>query len=81
MAANLTVTEPAVNGYITAYPDGVSRPNVSNLHYVTGQTVANLAVLDRAMNVIGESAATNVYNQSGGTTQLIIDVFGYFEPR
>ena len=37
---NATVTEPAGAGYLTVWPDG-DQPVVSNLNYVTGQTIAN----------------------------------------
>ncbi|MBR7832224.1 right-handed parallel beta-helix repeat-containing protein [Actinospica durhamensis] len=75
VVGNLTVTEPTANGFITAYPDGVTLPAVSNVNFLTGQTQASLAILDTNAS---EQAATNVYNGSTGTTELIIDVFGYF---
>lgn len=75
MVGNLTVTQPTANGFITAYPDGVAQPTVSNVNFLTGQTTANLAMLDTNT---AEQAATNVHNSSTGTTELIIDVFGYF---
>lgn len=75
MVGNLTVTQPTAAGYITAYPDGVTRPAVSNVNFVKGETVANLAILDTNT---GELPATNIFNASGGTTEVIIDVFGYF---
>ena len=75
---NLTVTESTANGFLTAYPDGITRPGVSNLNYLTGQNIGDMAVLDTAVGN-GQSVATDVYNSSTGTVQLIIDVFGYFE--
>lgn len=75
VVANVTVTQPAAGGYVTAYPDGVARPAVSNVDFLKGQTVTNLAVLDTNT---GELPATNILNVSTGTTDVIVDVFGYF---
>jgi hypothetical protein len=75
VAANLTVTQPTAGGNLQAYPAGTTRPGVSNVNFGPGQTIANLALLT---NSAPTGADTNVYNDSSGTTQLIIDVFGYF---
>ncbi len=75
VVANLTATDESANGVLTAYPDGVSQPTVSNLNYLKGQNVAGMSLLDTNS---AEQAATNVYNGSTGTTDLIIDTFGYF---
>lgn len=75
MVANLTVTDETANGFVTAYPDGVAVPSVSNLNYLAGQNVAGLSLIDVNST---EQAATNVYNNSPGTTDLILDTFGYF---
>lgn len=40
---NLTVTGTQGSGYITVFPCGQDRPTTSNINYVVGQTVANLA--------------------------------------
>lgn len=75
VVANLTVTAPTAGGYLTAYPPGTARPNVSNVNFIPGQTVANLALL---VNDPTQPASTAVYNGSAGTTQLLIDVSGFF---
>ena len=41
---NLTVTEPTAAGYVKVYPCGEEN-TVSNVNYVAGQTVANLAAV------------------------------------
>jgi hypothetical protein len=71
----ITASAPTDSGYITAYPDNVSRPAISDVNFNTGQTVSNLSMLDTATD---EGAATYVFNGSPGTTQLDIDVLGYF---
>ncbi len=70
---NVTVTNPASSGYITAYPDGTSRPTASNLNLVRGQTVPNLVVVK-----LGTGGKVSLYNGTGGTVDLIADVAGYY---
>jgi hypothetical protein len=69
---NITVTSPAAGGYITAYAYNATRPGVSNLNFVKGQTRPNLAVVPVA------SGKVTLYNGSSGSVQLIADVSGYF---
>jgi hypothetical protein len=74
VVVNLTVTQPtAATGDATAYPAGGSRPTASNVNFVRGQTVANLAVVP-----VGAGGKISLYNHSGGTVQFIADVSGYF---
>jgi hypothetical protein len=75
VVANLTVTQPTAGGNVIAYPVNTSRPTASNVNFGPGQTVANLALLDNDPTM---TPATEVYEDSPGTTHLIIDVFGYF---
>ncbi len=70
---NVTVTAPARAGYVTAYPDGTSRPTASNLNYVAGQTVADLVTVK-----VGTNGRVALTSTSAGTAQLIADVSGYY---
>lgn len=70
---NLTASQPSAGGFITAYPTGANRPDVSNLNFVAGQTVPNLAVVP-----LGTGGQVDLFNGSSGTVQLLADVFGYF---
>jgi len=70
---NLTATEGAASGYITAYATGTSQPAGSNLNFVKGQTIPNLVVVP-----VGADGSITLYNGSTGTTQLIADLAGYF---
>lgn len=69
---NVTVTNPQAGGYVTAYPGSAPRPTVSNLNFSPGETVPNLVMVDAA------NGDVRLYNGSGGTTDLIADMFGYF---
>ncbi|MEU7923171.1 right-handed parallel beta-helix repeat-containing protein [Micromonospora zamorensis] len=72
MVANLTVTAPTTAGVLTAYPYLEARPAASNVNFVAGETASNLAVVKT-----GE-ATVSLYNNSSGSTQVIVDQAGYF---
>jgi subtilase family serine protease len=69
--ANLTVAQTVAGGYLTAYPDGTTRPTVSNLNFSPGQAVPNLAI-------VPSSGKVDFFNGSGGSLRLIVDIGGYF---
>lgn len=70
---NVTVTGSSKASYVTVYPAGETTPNVSNLNFTAGETVANLAVVQ-----VGASGQVTIFN-SVGTVQVIVDLEGYFE--
>ena len=70
---NVTVAAPSGSGFVTAFPDGAPRPTVSNLNFVAGQTVPNLVVVP-----VGANGKVALYNGSGGSTDLLADVAGYY---
>jgi hypothetical protein len=72
-AMNVTVTGPTTGGVIIAYPAGVTTPNVSNVNYAPGETVANMAVVK-----LGTNGEVEFTNSSKGTVQLIADISGYY---
>ncbi|WP_441428251.1 polysaccharide deacetylase family protein [Arthrobacter sp. 2RAF6] len=72
---NLTVANPTLNGFVTAFPAGASVPNASNLNYAPGQIVPNLVTIP-----VGTGGQVSLFNASKGTAQLIADVSGYFIP-
>lgn len=74
MAANVTVTSPTSGGDIEAFPDYLSSPpGTSTVNFAAGQTVANETTLS------GQSTGIKLFNQSPGSTDLIVDVFGYYQ--
>jgi len=73
VVVNVTVTGPASPGYVTVYADGTALPATSSLNFVAGQTVPNLVVAP-----VGADGKVDLYNNSGGTVQLIADVSGYY---
>lgn len=72
VALNVTVTGTVGGGYITAYPDGTTRPLASNLNFSPGDTLANMVIVP-----VGADGKIDLYN-SGSGTQIIADVAGYF---
>ena len=69
---NITATRVSSGSYLTAYPDGTSRPTASDLNLSAGRTVPNLVVVK-----LGGDGAIDVYNFAG-STDVIIDVVGWY---
>jgi len=59
--------------FITAYPTGVPRPNISNMNAYFGYAAANSAIVPA-----GANGSIDVFAYDA--TNLIIDVNGYFAP-
>ncbi len=76
VAVNLTVVQPTAVGHITVYPDAGFTPATSTINFGAGQTRANNAVLD--LSDLGAIIA-RPFLLDGGTVDLVVDVFGYFE--
>ena len=70
---NVTVTEAAAAGFVTAYPCGSEQPTASNLNYDVGATVPNAVVTK-----IGTNGAVCVF--ASQTVHLVVDVNGAFPP-
>ena len=70
VSLNVAVTNPAADGFVTVYPCG-TRPFVANVNYVAGQTVSNAVIAP-------VSATGTVCFYSSASTDLVVDVNGYF---
>jgi len=70
---NFTAIPPGILGFLTAWPAGQSQPTVSTLNAVTGTVTANAAIVPA-----GTSGSINVFPSA--TTDLAIDINGYFAP-
>jgi hypothetical protein len=76
VALNVTVTQPAAQGYLVLYPgDAAGPPLVSSVNFTPGVTRANNAVVPLATN----GGTLNVMNGSAGTVHLVLDVTGHFQ--
>jgi len=69
---NVTAASPTHGGFLTVYPAGVSRPTASTVNFSQGANVPNRVIVP-----IGSSGQIDVYN-AFGTTQVIVDVNGWF---
>ena len=71
---NVTATGATASTYITAFPGGQSRRQVSNLNLSPGGTVATQVTVG-----LGAGGTVNLYNRSG-SVHLIADLVGYHTP-
>ncbi len=67
---NVTVTDPAAPGYLTAYPSGTP-PTASNVNFGANETVPNRVI-------IPVSATGTIDLVSNVSTNAIVDVSGWF---
>lgn len=69
---NATVVPQTKLGFLTLWPDGVSRPLVSTLNAVDGKITSNMAMVPTSNGSI-DAFGTN-------PTNLVLDLSGYFGP-
>jgi uncharacterized protein YkwD len=69
----VTSTNQHRDGFLTAWPSGRPRPNVSNVNTSLGDVRANSSIVR-----IGDDGAINVYAEGGGN--VIVDVTAAFVP-
>jgi hypothetical protein len=67
--ANLTTTQPAGSGFLTAFSCGQPRPPTSNLNFVAQQTVANFVT-------VTPNASGDICVFTNSSAQVIVDVAG-----
>jgi len=72
---NVTVTNTRSAGYLNLYTYGAATPGTSNTNWTAGQTVAKGASVTPSES----NGWIAIYNASGGGTDVILDVSGYFE--
>ncbi|MFE3555089.1 PKD domain-containing protein [Streptomyces sp. NPDC059193] len=73
VALNVTVTEPAGPGHLTAYSGSGPVPTASNLNFVPGQTVANAVIVP-----VAADGTIKVFNGSWMPAHVVVDVVGYY---
>lgn len=69
---NITATNQSQPTFITAYPTGSPRPNVSSLNPGPTDIASNLAIVE-----VGTGGTISIYNDSG-SVDVIVDVQGWF---
>lgn len=73
IVANATIVNPADAGFAIIWPDGQTRPPVSNLNFTAGQTVPNAFT-------VGLSSSGNFRIYTTSSTHFIVDITGYYAP-
>jgi FG-GAP-like repeat/PKD-like domain len=76
VSVNAVATQETASGHLTIYPADKTQPLVSSINFNAGQTRPNNAVLSLSRDGTGR---VNIYNGSGGTVHVVIDVNGYFQ--
>ncbi|MEJ3749266.1 hypothetical protein WEI85_39140 [Actinomycetes bacterium KLBMP 9797] len=72
VAVRVAVNAPTASTYLTVWPEGQPAPGISMLNVAAGENISNLAVVP-----VGSSGKLVVYN-SGGSTDIVVDVQGYY---
>jgi hypothetical protein len=70
---NATAVPDGPLTYLTLWPAGQPQPLVSTLNAEDGEVTSNMAIVPVVNNLVSVFAA--------GTTDVILDVFGYFAPQ
>jgi hypothetical protein len=73
VALNITVTAPSGPGWIAGYPSGSGSSGTSSINFVEGQTIANRLIVP-----VGANGAIDLLNSVGESTDLVVDVNGWF---
>jgi hypothetical protein len=76
VSVNVTAAQVASPGALTIYPADGTQPLASTLNFNAGQNRANNAILRMSSDGTGR---VSVYNGSGGTVHVVIDVNGLFQ--
>ena len=75
ISANLTVTNTLGSGYLSLYRGDGARTGTYSISFLAGQTRANNAVVQLALDLSG---SFKVQNTAPGNVDFILDVNGYF---
>lgn len=71
VSVNITATEPSASSWLTVWPTGFPRPDVSILNYPAGRTIANSTLV-----FLSPDGKMSLFNRSG-STHLLVDVSGW----
>jgi len=73
VALNITEADDSAAGFVTAYPDGTTRPVTSDTHWGAGQIASEFTIVP-----LGSDGRLDLYNGSSGSADLIADLSGYY---
>ena len=69
---NVTVVGSTAVSYLTVFPEGTTRPVVTNLSFTANETVANLVTVP-----LGDQGGVAIFN-AAGSVNVTVDVEGYY---
>jgi hypothetical protein len=72
VVANITAADTTAQSYLTAWPAGATQPTASDLNWVAGLNVPNMAVVG-----LGTGGDISVY-VAAGSADVIVDVNGWY---
>ncbi|MFF3860549.1 hypothetical protein [Streptomyces sp. NPDC002209] len=73
---NVTVVDPTVDSFVTAYPDGRAMPVVSSLNVTAGRTITT----NRVTVQVGANGVVDLYNHVGNA-HLVVDLQGFYTAK
>ncbi len=73
VAINVTVTNTAGAGALMVGPGGQPVPQTSEVNWSKGQTAENLVIM-----AVGSAGSITFINRSLGSTDLVVDVYGWY---
>ncbi|MER5487049.1 PKD domain-containing protein [Streptomyces sp. NPDC002812] len=73
---NVTATDSAGPGFLTAYAFGGTLPGASSLNTLPGVTVPN-----HVTTPVGAGGKVSIFNSHGGPNHVITDLLGYFTAK
>ncbi len=78
LAANVTVTQPTLAGYIAVFPADEAPTAATAVHFSAGRTRAGSTMIRLSGDGSGQ-ARLEATVPTGGTVHVIVDVSGYFD--
>jgi hypothetical protein len=77
VVVHVIASSPTVNGYLTVFPGNLTtRPNASNVNFYAGKAASNAVIVK--VPTSGTGAGQIKVANSGGTTDVIVDVMGWY---
>src|SRR4051794_35926850 len=69
---NVFVLDPTAGGHLIVFPGHTTQPNTSNINFARNQMTSNLVTVE-----VGDNHTLAFSNASGGTVNIVVDLYGY----
>ncbi len=76
---NVTALAPTAAGSLTVYPKGTIKPATKNINFARGMTISNTVIVRLGTGAVANAGYISIAN-SAGSTNVTVDVVGYFSP-